>query len=147
MSDQQSEQQDDQVEPQQHKLQVALPPEVRRRVILQLLGLLAHLTFYLAMKIHASTLSEEDWVQELLTGHPERIRVELGVHRGTFTVLLKAVQELGVQSSRHVPVEEQLSIFLYTVVTGLGPTQVGERFQRSPGTITKCVLMNILNPL
>jgi hypothetical protein len=86
---------------------------------------------------HTYALSGADWVQELLSGHPERIRNELGIYRSTFTVLLKAIQTLGLRSSRHVSIEEQLSIFLYTVVTGLSCTHVGERFQRSSDTITK----------
>lgn len=86
---------------------------------------------------HTSALSGADWVHELLSGHPERIRNELGVYRSTFTVLLKAIQMLGLRSSRHISIEEQLAIFLYTVVTGLSCTHVGERFQRSPDTITK----------
>lgn len=86
---------------------------------------------------HTCALSGADWVQELLSGHPERIRNELGVYRSTFTVLLKAIQTLGLQSSRYVSIEEQLAIFLYTVVTGLSCRHVGERFQRSSDTVTK----------
>jgi hypothetical protein len=86
---------------------------------------------------HTSALSRSDWVQELLTGHPERIRTELGVHRGTFILLIKSLQMLGLRSSHHASIEEQLSIFLYTMVTGLPCTHVGERFQQSPDTITK----------
>ena len=90
---------------------------------------------------------DEDWVQELLSGHPECIRNELGVHRSTFIVLLKAIQTLGLQSSHHVPIEEQLSIFLYTVVTGKSFADVGERFQRSSSTINKSVLTTFFNRL
>ncbi|KIK73416.1 hypothetical protein PAXRUDRAFT_37870, partial [Paxillus rubicundulus Ve08.2h10] len=36
-----------------------------------------------------------------------------------------------------VSVEEQLGIFLYTCVTGLSSCHVGERFQRSPDTVTR----------
>jgi hypothetical protein len=86
---------------------------------------------------HTSALSGAGWVQELLTGHPERIRNELGVYRGTFVLLIKALQAMGLKSSRHVTIEEQLSIFLYTVVTGLPCSHVGERFQRSTDTVTK----------
>jgi hypothetical protein len=84
-----------------------------------------------------SALSEADWVDELLIGHPQRIRNVLGLNRGTFTILRRSLQLLEIDSSRHVSIDEQLSIFLYTVVTGMGCVHVGERFQRSPGTITK----------
>ena len=86
--------------------------------------------------------SGEEWVQELLSGHPQRIRNELGVNRGTFTILCKAIQSLDITSSCHVSIEEQLAIFLYTAVTGLSCTHVGERFQPSPSTITKRVLID-----
>jgi hypothetical protein len=42
-----------------------------------------------------------------------------------------------VLSRNGVSVEEQLSIFLYTCVTGLSSRLVGERFQRSPDTVTR----------
>jgi hypothetical protein len=86
---------------------------------------------------HTSILSGEAWVQELLTGHPNRIRNELGVYRPTFVALVRTVQDIGIRSSRRVTIEEQVAIFLYTVVTGLSSSHVGERFQRSPTTIQK----------
>ena len=86
---------------------------------------------------HTSILSGEAWVQELLTGHPGRIRNELGVYRQTFLALVQTLQDAGIRSSRHVTIEEQAAIFLYTAVTGLSSTHVGERFQRSPSTIQK----------
>ena len=86
---------------------------------------------------HTSILSGEAWVQELLAGHPNRIHNELGVYRQTFLALVQTLQEIGIRSTRNVTIEEQVAIFLYTVVTGLSSTHVGERFQRSPSTITK----------
>ncbi|KAH7917968.1 hypothetical protein BV22DRAFT_976376, partial [Leucogyrophana mollusca] len=44
----------------------------------------------------------------------------------------------GYTDSRNgVTLEEQLAIFLYACVTGLSSRHLGERFQRSPDTITK----------
>jgi hypothetical protein len=86
---------------------------------------------------HTSILSGAGWLDELLTGHLEHIWTELGVYRGTFALLVKALDKCEVRSSRHVSVEEQLAIFLYTVGTGLPCTNVGERFQQSSSTITK----------
>jgi hypothetical protein len=86
---------------------------------------------------HTSILSGEAWVQELLTGHKMRIRNELGVYRQTFSTLVQTLQDIGIRSSRHVTIEEQVAIFLYTVVTGLSSTHVGECFQRAPSTIRK----------
>jgi hypothetical protein len=141
--DQQDEQyqQDHRLEPQQHGGR-----ELLRQVFVQTLYLFLELLNRAILDLHArrirtpyhtSILSGEGWVQELLNGHPRRIRNELGVNRGTFTLLRKAIQLLDIHSSRHVSIEEQLAIFLYTAVTGLSSTHVGERFQRSPSTITK----------
>ncbi|KAH7917260.1 hypothetical protein BV22DRAFT_988223, partial [Leucogyrophana mollusca] len=62
---------------------------------------------------HTSALSGQEWVIELMTGHPERIRCELGMHVEAFTELIKQLQGLGYGNSRHVSIEEQLAIFLY----------------------------------
>jgi hypothetical protein len=151
MSDQQSRQdgqpepQDDRPEPQQHDGRAIAPPQVLllvqiTAVVVQLSGNLVMELFaplYLHTPYHTSVLFGAAWVNELLTGHPERIRNELGIYRGTFTVLIKAMQRAGVWSSRHVSIEEQLSIFLYTAVTEMTCTHVGEHFQRSSSMITK----------
>ena len=86
---------------------------------------------------HTSVLFGEHWVHELLNGHPDRICNELGVCRGTIFLLVQTVEALGLQSSCHVSIEEQLSIFLYTVVIGMGCTHIGEHFQQSSSTVTK----------
>jgi hypothetical protein len=75
---------------------------------------------------HTSALTEADWVRELLNSHPEWIRSELGVHKHVFNGLIMALQQAGVHSSRHVFLEEQLAIFLYTCVTGLSLHHVSE---------------------
>jgi len=50
-----------------------------------------------------------------------------------------ALQQAGVHSSRHVFLEEQLAIFLYTSVTGLSLRHVSERFQRATDTTSRYV--------
>ena len=112
--------------------------------IVQMAGILGCLTYETLLSrqhtpYHTSALSGEAWVQELLSGHPEHIWNELSVYQGTFVILVKAFQMLGIQLSCHVSIEEQLSIFLYTVVTGLSCIHVGEHFQQTPSTITKWV--------
>lgn len=87
---------------------------------------------------HTSALSGEAWVLELMTGHPERIRHNLGVSLDVFQSLLDVLRANGhVQSRNGVSVEEQLAIFLYICTTGLSTRLVGERFQRSPETISR----------
>ena len=86
---------------------------------------------------HTSILSDYAWVQELLHGHPEHIRTELGVHKDIFNALIEELRSMGHEDSKYVMLEEQLTIFLYTLVTGLSIRHVGKRFQRANGTISK----------
>ncbi|KAI0263166.1 hypothetical protein BGY98DRAFT_928674 [Russula aff. rugulosa BPL654] len=98
---------------------------------------LAKLNCHNHIPYHTSTLSEIDWVHELLSGHPECMWTELGIYQGIFIILIKALEKCEIWSSYHVSVKEQLSIFLYTTVTGLPCTHVGEHFQWSSSMITK----------
>jgi hypothetical protein len=91
---------------------------------------------------HTSALTGAGWVCELLDGHPERIRNELGVHKHVFLGLVAALERSEVTSSRHVYIEEQLAIFLYTCVTGLSLRHVSERFQRANETTSKLVYIS-----
>jgi len=86
---------------------------------------------------HTSSLSGEAWVIELLTGHPERIHCELGMHAEVFAALISELRDFGYSDSKFISLEEQLAIFLYTSVTGLSIRHVGERFQRSNDTISR----------
>jgi hypothetical protein len=94
-------------------------------------------SLYIREPYHTSALSGEAWVLELLCGHPDRIRTELGVTLEVFNSLIQELRHLGYDSSRNVSLEEQLAIFLYMCVTGLTIRHVGERFQRSNGTISQ----------
>jgi hypothetical protein len=104
-----------------------------------LLPTLMRLIFRYHMKepYHTSILSGYAWVQELLHGHPERIRTELGVHKEVFLALVEELQSMGHGDTRNVTLQEQLAIFLYMSVTGLSVRHAGERFQRANGTISK----------
>lgn len=86
---------------------------------------------------HTSALTGVMWVLELLEGHPECIHCELGVHKHVFLFLISYLQQIGVQHSQNIFLEEQLAIFLYRCVTGLSICHIGERFQRSNDTISK----------
>jgi hypothetical protein len=88
-------------------------------------------------KYHTSILSGYAWVLELITGHPNRIRCELGVSTEDFLALIAELCHLGHQDSRRVTLTEQVVIFLYMSVTGLTVRHVGERFQRSNDTISR----------
>ena len=94
--------------------------------------------YHMKEPYHTSILSGYAWVQELLHGHPERIRTELGVHKDA---LIRELRSMGHGDTRYVTLEEQLAIFLYTSVTGLSIRHVGERFQRANRTISKWVVI------
>jgi hypothetical protein len=80
---------------------------------------------------HTSSLTEVGWVQELMLGHPDRIKTELGMR------LVSDLSDVGLDPLWHISLEEQVAIFLYTSVTGLLIQHVGERFQHSNETISQ----------
>jgi hypothetical protein len=84
---------------------------------------------------HTSAFTGADWVHELLNGHPECIHNELGVHKHVFDGLIA-----GIHSFKHVFLEEQLVIFLYTCVMGLSLRHVSKRFQRVNETTSQYIL-------
>lgn len=88
---------------------------------------------------HTSILSGHAWVQELLNGHPDRIKNELGMRKNVFCALVRELQACGLQDSKYILLDEQVAIFLYTCVTGLSSRHVGERFQHSHSTMQKYV--------
>jgi hypothetical protein len=88
---------------------------------------------------HTSALSGVAWVCELLEGHPERIRNELGVHKHVFHQLIRELQKAGYNSSRNITLDEQLAMFLYPCVTGLSMWHVAERFQHAVDTVSQYV--------
>jgi hypothetical protein len=58
-----------------------------------------------------------------------------------YLALLTKLRALsGLTDSKHLSLEEQVAIFLYTCVTGLSIRHVGEQFQRSNETISKSFL-------
>ncbi|KAI9068903.1 hypothetical protein FKP32DRAFT_1546371, partial [Trametes sanguinea] len=62
---------------------------------------------------HTSALSGSAWLQELLDGHPEWIKTELGVHREVFEKLVETLEDIGYRGLRYVSLKEQVAIFLY----------------------------------
>ena len=71
--------------------------------------------------------------------------MELVVHKHVFQVLLNELQDARHTDSKNVTLKEQLTIFLYTCVTGLSVRHVGERFQWSNGTISKYAFKPLLS--
>ena len=97
---------------------------------------------------HTSALTGEMWVLELLNGHPECIRSELGVHKHVFWQIIKDLCQSGHQDSKIITLEEQLSIFLYTCITRLSIWHVSECFQHAMETrsqYVKSIYLSILS--
>ena len=92
---------------------------------------------YNKLPYHTSAFSGADWVWKLINGHPECICNKLGVHKHVFHALVEDLQLVGYKHSKHVYLEEQLAIFLYTCVTGLSLLHVCEHFQCSGDTVSR----------
>lgn len=122
----------------------------RRRIVTLLNVIMTYLSMawtLLAQEIdgapepyHTSALTGHAWVLELIAGHPDRIRCELGVSLEVFLALLEELQSFGHTRSKYVTLEEQLAIFLHMSVTGATVRHAGERFQRSNETISRYVV-------
>jgi hypothetical protein len=96
---------------------------------------------YWKQPYHTSALTGAAWVKELILGHPDRIKNELGMSLHVFLAFVTQLRVVGsLSDSRYVTLREQAAIFLYTCVMGLSLRHVGERFQRSTDTISKYVL-------
>ncbi|KAJ7055149.1 hypothetical protein C8F01DRAFT_934300, partial [Mycena amicta] len=68
---------------------------------------------YWKQDYHTSALSGRAWVNELIEGHPERIRCELGMRVHVFLAFVAQLKAAGMSDSKHVSLEEQAAIFLY----------------------------------
>jgi hypothetical protein len=51
---------------------------------------------------HDSATRGIDWVNELVAGHPEQIRHELGMHINIFNRLLRVLQKMGYSHFKHI---------------------------------------------
>lgn len=91
---------------------------------------------------NTSRLSGQDWLKELLEGHPKHFYSAMGMNKHVFLALLEALIKVGLHDTRWVPAGEQLAIFLHLAVTGLPQRQLEERFQRSPDTLSKSVFIH-----
>ena len=120
----------------------------RDRLIILLSTIMIQLVYYYNLlfltptapiPFHTSILTGKAWVLELLNGHPDRMRISLGVSVQVFQQLVDMLTQRCSFTHSHngIYVEEQLAIFLYTAVMGLSSRHVGERFQHSNETIVR----------
>jgi hypothetical protein len=83
-------------------------------------------------------LTGQAWVEELLHSHPVRFYDNMTMNRHVFCQLLQAlIVKVGLGDTKHVTLEEQLTIFLYFCATGCSVRKLEEWFQRSPDTISQ----------
>lgn len=95
--------------------------------------------------MYNSAQTGEDYIQELLQVHPDRIHDTLGVHKHVFRALVRELHEYaGLERTKYLSEEEQVAIFLRLARTGLGQREARERFQRSPETVSLYVYMLVL---
>ncbi|KAF7371821.1 putative nuclease HARBI1-like protein [Mycena venus] len=86
--------------------------------------------------MHTSILTGQRWLSELLDGHPDRLRDQLGLAKHVFFRLLFELQAYsGLVDTKYVTAMEKLGTFLHWVHTGSSSRMLQERFQRSAETI------------
>jgi hypothetical protein len=87
---------------------------------------------------HTSSHTGRRWMNELLTGHPARMKDNLGLSQEGFLYLENIlVRKSNLRDTRYMDTTEQLGIFIYVVVTDLSMRKLAERFQRSTETINR----------
>src|SRR5882724_2747953 len=75
-------------------------------------------------------------------GNPQHIKDQLEMAKHVFRQLtLQIASQTSATHTYHVGLDEQVAIFLYTMVTNLSNRKVAEHFQRSGDTISKYVML------
>ena len=89
--------------------------------------------------MHTSELSGREYLKEVLNcKNPRRCPEVLGMKVEVFQFLCLELQRKGkLCASKHVDVDEQVGMFLWTVVKAASNREVQERFQRSGDTVSR----------
>lgn len=99
---------------------------------------------------HTSRITGRKWIRELLIGHPQRIKNNLGVSQETFLALEDIlIKKSTLRNTRRIGTKEQLGIFLYIVTSDISMRKPAERFQRSTETINRTyhkIMKHLLYP-
>jgi hypothetical protein len=118
----------------------------QRRLLAALVSTVAAFTASLCLQAqeaiprHTSVLTGHGWLSELLNGHPDRFRSQLGMGQHVFLRLLGELQSFsGLVHTKFVSAEEKLAIFLHFVRSGCSSRMLQEQFQRSADTVSKYV--------
>jgi hypothetical protein len=85
---------------------------------------------------HTSILTGEMWMRELLTGHPSRIKNNLGISKDDFRALVhELIRRTDLRPTRYVSLAESVGMLLYLLRWNAPFVQISERFQRSTETV------------
>lgn len=80
----------------------------------------------------------DEYLTNLLEGHPKRIYEVLRMQKPTFLALCGWLEEhTNVASSRYVDIKEQVAMFLFTMNFAASNREVCERFQRGNATVSR----------
>jgi hypothetical protein len=87
-------------------------------------------------------LPGSQYLSELLQSSPRRIYNVLRMQKDTFYKLCNWLEaNTLLKPSRHILVQEQVAMFLWTINYSASSRQVIERFQHSPETISRYILI------
>ena len=88
--------------------------------------------------MRTSPLSGHQYIQELLKSHPNRIQEVLRMKLEVFQFLCTELKTKGLKDSRYgITIEEQVAMFLFTVVQSASNHDVQEQFQHSGETVSR----------
>jgi hypothetical protein len=89
---------------------------------------------------HTSIRTGHISIQELLGGHPDHMRRNMGMHKHAFRKLAHTLTaKTGLRDTKHATLGESLGIFLHMIFTNNTTEEEHEWFQRSPNTIHRYV--------
>jgi hypothetical protein len=87
---------------------------------------------------HTSLLRGQEWLSEIMEGHPQHMHDQLGVSRLVFRRLLFDLCSSGqLCAGRSLAAEEKLGIYLFILKSNSTFRLAAERFQRSLDTVHK----------
>ncbi|XP_019158198.1 PREDICTED: uncharacterized protein LOC109154913, partial [Ipomoea nil] len=90
------------------------------------------------LKYMHDTNKGQEWMKEVLNGHPIRCVNAFRMDSDLFKQLCEDLySKYGLQSTRNMSYVEKVGIFIYTLAMGASNRDVGERFQRSGETISR----------
>ncbi|KAK9270065.1 hypothetical protein L1049_025638 [Liquidambar formosana] len=84
------------------------------------------------------------FMMEILGGHEKRCHEMFRMEKHVFRELCDTLKGYGLKSTRGIPVEEAVGMFLMTLGHGIGNRMIQERFQHSGETVSR-QFSNVLN--